>query len=55
MEKKLQTKQITQAPPPITPIQPGATTTTANPMTMTNREYRASRGLTDSGMKKRKE
>ena len=49
----LKPKQTTNAPPPITPIQPGASTTTPNPNLMTNKEYRASRGFTLGGMKKR--
>jgi len=52
-DKPIKLKQTTNAPPPITPIQPGATTTTPDPTKMTNREYRAYRGLTVSGMRKR--
>jgi len=52
---KTKTKQISNAPPPITPIQPGAVTTTPDRKTITNAEYRALRGMDASGMKKRKE
>ena len=52
-DKPPKPKKTTNAPPPIIPVSPGAMTTTADPMKMTNREYRAYRGLTDSGMRKR--
>ena len=51
--EKVKRKQISNAPPPITPVQPGAMTTSADPNKMTNAEYRAHRGLTNSGMKKK--
>jgi len=52
-DKPLKPKQTTNAPPPIKPIQAGATTTTPDQGTMTNKEYRASRGFTSGGMRKR--
>jgi len=46
-------KRTTNAPPPITPITPGATTATPDQANLSNREYRASRGFTSGGMRKR--
>lgn len=46
-------KKTTNAPPPISPIKPGATTTTPDQNNMTNKEYRASRGFTSGAIKKR--
>ena len=37
-------KQITNAPPPISPLPVGPVTTTPDRGTMTNKEYRAARG-----------
>jgi hypothetical protein len=52
-DKPIKPKQTTNAPPPITPIKPGAQTTTPDQGTMTNKEYRASRGFTSGAMRKR--
>ena len=45
-------KKITNAPPPISPIGPGAATTTPDKGTMGNRDYRESRGFGADAIKK---
>jgi len=55
MEKpKDKQKQTTNAPPPITPITPGAATTTPDQKTMSNRDYREQRGYGPDAIKKKK-
>ena len=54
MTPKIKPKKITQAPPPISPVTPGAVTTTPDRGTMTNKDYRAGRGYGADAMKKKK-